>query len=575
MTRWLPRVWPLVLAVTVLAPLAAPGYVLAYDMVFVPDLDLRADYFGLRETLPRAVPSDAVVAMLSLALPGQVIQKAALLAALAGAAAGVIRLLRGAPLVVRLVGATAFVWNPYVAERLLIGQWVVLVSHAALPWVVGGALQVRRGAPRGLAATLVAVAVAAMSPSGGLVALVTALVVAWWPAGERAEVASARRDRVLLGIGAVAVNAPWMAAGLLSAGQAVTEAAGVEAFAARAEGHLPVWATVASLGGIWNSETVPDSRLTWVPAVWLVVLVVAAVLGWPGLGRHAGTRVRAALAFLGALSLLVSLAGTVSPGVLAAAMDVVPGLALLRDGTRYLGPLVLLQALLLGFAAGSLVARAKARGAPRPLPVTVGALCMLAPLAVLPDLAWGAGGRLTPTSYPDSWSAARAAVERDGRSGDAMVLPLAPYRAYAWNDATPGLDPAGRFFPVVTRMSEALEVDDKPVQQEDPGAARAARLFFEGDAADLADEGVGFVVVDAEVPPLAARADRLGLERVYEAADLKVFGVPDAQDSTTTAVRAVLVSVAWGGCVLTLGGCAVGLVRRRDRRHYPGVRPTS
>ena len=61
--RFAVRLWPWVLAVLILAPALAPGYVLSYDMVFVPDLALRSDFLGLGTSLPRAVPSDAVVAV--------------------------------------------------------------------------------------------------------------------------------------------------------------------------------------------------------------------------------------------------------------------------------------------------------------------------------------------------------------------------------------------------------------------------------------------------------------------------------------------------------------------------------
>ena len=51
-------VWSLVLATLMLGPALAPGYVLSYDMVWVPDLAVRTDTLGLGTGLPRAVPSD-------------------------------------------------------------------------------------------------------------------------------------------------------------------------------------------------------------------------------------------------------------------------------------------------------------------------------------------------------------------------------------------------------------------------------------------------------------------------------------------------------------------------------------
>jgi hypothetical protein len=278
-----------------------------------------------------------------------------------------------------------------------------------------------------------------------------------------------------------------------------------------------------------------------------------------------------ALAVLGASSFVVSLAGTVAPSLLAAAMDGVPGLALLRDGTRYLGALALLQALLLGFGAGRLVAWVVHRDASHRLGWVVGALCVVAPVAVLPDLAWGAGGRLAPTSYPVSWSDARTAMERDGRAGDVLVLPLSPYRAFPWNDLTPGLDPAGRFFPPVTRTSQALEVDGSPVQEEDPAAARAAELFFAGEVSGLADDAVGYVVITADQARLGMRAAAIGLEPIHQASDLQVFGVPGAQNSTAGAGRAIVMTIAWAGWLLTVMAGLFGLARkRRDARHFRG-----
>ena len=71
-----------VLAVLVLGPALGRGYVLTYDMVWVPDLALRSDFLGLGTALPRAVPSDAVVAVLDAVVPGMLLQKLVLLGAL-------------------------------------------------------------------------------------------------------------------------------------------------------------------------------------------------------------------------------------------------------------------------------------------------------------------------------------------------------------------------------------------------------------------------------------------------------------------------------------------------------------
>jgi len=35
-------------------------------------------------------------------------------------------------------------WNPYVAERLIIGQWALLIGYAGLPWVLRAGLALGR-----------------------------------------------------------------------------------------------------------------------------------------------------------------------------------------------------------------------------------------------------------------------------------------------------------------------------------------------------------------------------------------------------------------------------------------------
>ena len=62
--------WSLVVALLVLGPGLGDGFLLVRDMVWVPDLALRADVLGLGSGLPRAVPSDAVVAVLDEVVPG-------------------------------------------------------------------------------------------------------------------------------------------------------------------------------------------------------------------------------------------------------------------------------------------------------------------------------------------------------------------------------------------------------------------------------------------------------------------------------------------------------------------------
>src|SRR3954451_12162045 len=201
--RHLPLVWACVLALLLLGPALGPGYVLSYDLVWVPHLDLRGDFLGFATSLPRAVPSDAVVAVLDNVVPPQPLEKLALLLPLVAAGAGVARLVGGST-TARLTAVTLAVWNPFTAERLGMGHWTVLVGYGVLPWLVLAGRRAREDGVLPGGAWLLA-PLGSLSATAGMVTAVT-LVICGWP--RRAAPSPGVRAR-LMGC-ALAANAPWV-----------------------------------------------------------------------------------------------------------------------------------------------------------------------------------------------------------------------------------------------------------------------------------------------------------------------------------------------------------------------------
>ena len=361
------------------------------------------------------------------------------------------------------------------------------------------------------------------------------------------------------------MNLPWIVAGALHRDSVGVGAEAVRAFAASGEGHLGAFVSVLGLGGIWNAETVPDSRLSWVPAIWLVLLAAAVGSGVRPMVKALGSKVVKALATVAAVSLVLGLAGVVSAGLLASLADNVPGLALLRDGTRYLGGLALFESLAFGFG----VHRWASHVRDMRVRWVVAIALVVAPVAVMPDLAWGAAGRLEPVDYPASWTQAREAMVADGGDGDVLVLPLSPYRAYPWNDARSGLDPAPRFFPNNMLTSDALRVDGEVVQDEVVAVQRAYEAFKSADAAALHQWGVGYVIVDAGLDELRDDALSLGGRTVFEAPDIVIYALDDPRQIPIPRGDQIVTGLAWGiaGVTLCLAiGVCLGTSARPRRR---------
>ena len=86
------------------------------------------------------------------------------------------------------------------------------------------------------------------------------------------------------------------------------------------------------------------------------------------------------------------------------------------------------------------------------------------------DAAWGIGGRLAPSDYPDSYSAAGSALWRTAE-GDLVVLPFTSYRAPAWNGGRKVLDPLGRYLEPNYVVNDELSISGAVVAGEDPRVA--------------------------------------------------------------------------------------------------------
>lgn len=543
------------LGLSALGPALAPGFVLSYDMVFVPEPGFTPMAFGLTGTLPRHVPSDVFAAVLGLVLPGEWAQKLILLAIFVLACVSAAALVPSPRLLPRLAAGVCYAWNPFVAERLLLGQWALLLGYAALPWVVARAARITE--PGGVRRLVLALLPAAI---GGFAALavsgLTAFIVAVVAAGRHRLRAAAATCAVVLGL-----SLPWLVTGWLRPSGVPADTMAVEAFAARADTPFGVVGSLLLLGGVWNAETVPAGYGHPVTAaLWLaVVLGALAAFGtwWWRQGRDRGYAGLGAAALAG---LVIAALGALAPGLLRWLIGLWPGFAVLRDGQQYTAPLAVLVALGLGL----LVERVTPR-----LPVLAAGCLALAPVALLPSLAFGAAGRLRAVEYPDSWRRARQILQADPVPGDVLVLPWAAYRSYPWNGHRRVLDPLPRYLPRRVIFNDAVRVGDITVPTEDPRARRLdAAIGGDGPlVAALRAQGVRYVAVDAEIaswdpaagtPPgrrgpsgIVGHPTRLaGAEVVLRDRDLLLLRIPRPRRVADEGPPVALASAAW---IATIG----------------------
>ena len=519
-SRALAYAWVAVLSVVIVGPALWPGFALSYDLVFTPRQDLLPGTIGVGGGLPRAVPQDAVVALIGTIVPGSIVEKVALLAVPLLVGAGMLRLLPGT--VAGVVAATIAIANPFVAQRLVQGHWGLLLAYALVPWALHVVRRLRQaGDPWDGVRLLLIVAAGSLTPSGSV--LLSTLTV---PAALLPGSAYSAPRRALLALAVAATWLPWALPALMHGSGGAGDSDGAAVFAWRPDMPGGVLPSLLTGGGIWNAEVISPLRQTGLSLVFAAFALGLAAWGWGRLRATLGHAVTAWWTGVAVLGLVAALVSHAVPGAWSGLVEAVPGGGLARDSHKLLAPWVLLVAA----AAGMGARRVAGLGRDRATRAAVAAILVVLPVAAQPDLAWGVGGRLSAVAYPSDWASVRQILEADSRSGDVVSLPWTSFRRFPWNENRTVLDPAPRWMPRTTVVADDLAVQ-RPVgivtiSGDDPRARAVTEALDAGEspASVLPGLGVGWALVALDSPgPIP---DLRGWRPVFEGATLALYEAP-------------------------------------------------
>ena len=479
--------WPALLSVVLLWPLLTrPGHPLARDLVFVPSQPMTWAAAGLGDGSPRAVPLDAIVAALTSVVDGECWRGSCCPRssswpppAWCDCCPGGHRRAAGRGPARRC--GTPSSWSaspsdsgrcsrPTPRSRGSSGRW----QGSATGW-------------RTPARSWGGLALASVTPTGGLLALATVLAAVV----VRGRVGSPRSA-------VLALQAPWLVAGLVGSASRLSDPAGVSAFAPDSEGRFGAAVAVLGLGGIWDSSSEPASSTTILAVVAVAVVVCLAAAGrelpassWPPCGSLG----------LGGLGCVLAL--TTGPGqaVMRSLVVHVPAAGLLRDAQKFLLPTALLVALAVGVVVDRLV-RLLGRRLPEAAEVR---LVLVSPSSwrhssCCPTALGWSGGPSTRSPFPSSSYAAVDSITSG--SGRAVVaLPWRAYRRFGWGHGLTSSDPPPAGLRAPTVVSDDLQVGSRLVRGEGALAGRVGEVLDDGGPAhDLGALGVGWVVVYPDDP---------------------------------------------------------------------------
>lgn len=138
----IPLLYFLFLAVLIMGPLLKRGYIFTMDMVFVPRLHIDWEGFKNGEIFLSNLPLAFVLQFLTRLISGEMLQKIILLFIFmfgGYAMYAVLPLYLG--ILPRLLSGTFYIFNPFVYERFMAGQWTFLLGYALFPVIINSFFQ--------------------------------------------------------------------------------------------------------------------------------------------------------------------------------------------------------------------------------------------------------------------------------------------------------------------------------------------------------------------------------------------------------------------------------------------------
>ena len=522
---------PLLLGVVLAALVCYPfvgGRLLLLDFISGPHQPLLpATAFGLDGGLTGGVPLAIGFGLLDrlLGQTGSVVPAAIFFPL---ATTGAARLLRTAVLPARLGAGLFYAVNPFVFDRLYVGQLGVLLGYALLPFAVAALIDAAQEPHRmGRAAFWAGATVMMSEHFAWILVPVTAAILLTRSHRMRASV---RLGAAALG--AAAISSYLLVAPVLAGVSPAGPLTQLAAYRTRGDPRFGLLVNVAGLYGFFRpGPTEPKNLFSgWIAVLAALMLIVA--VGYVAVLRDSAHR-RDGLAILAAGITGYFLAlGDQGPtgGLFRLAYEHVPGFVVMREPDKF----AVLVALAYAYGFGWGIAWLTTRSRQKVAQVAVAALAIVLPFAYTPNLLGGLGGQVKVSEFPNSWSIASRLAGQD----TVLFLPWHEYFPTPFTGQRTIANPAAFYFAgtVLTSQNPGLGYG---IAAEDPEHVFLDKML--GPPVDLqrmhvalAGLGVRFVALAkvADWQDFAQVGEVPGIRLVYSSSSLDLFSVtPTAQET--------------------------------------------
>jgi hypothetical protein len=540
---YLPYAFFLLLALLILGPLLAPGYVLSLDMIFTPHMSSTMQFYGLTESLSASLPMSLLLDGFSF-IPMWLIQKLILIGIIFLSAVGMYRLMPSSSKFGRYFAAFLYAVNPFVYVRFLAGHWALLLGYALLPFALKYFISMLENPPvKAYLSKTTFVCLFFYTVVGifdlhmlfillglSLILLVIRLVI------ERKD---ARRIRaiitsvVILSVFYVAVNAFWLFPVATTQGTYLQSigTSDLYAYAPVGTGGFGAAFSLASMYGFWRGgysytmDFLPGWYLIFAAILFLAILGFLfhyrdKKLGWTVVGIGIG----AVVAFVFALGVSSSLTEPFSRWL----FDTLPFMRGFRDSQKFVAVLVLAYSFLGGLGVDRLFSRTetaktwiKKTNQVRRETVKAILLVIILTLPFLYSITmfWGFGGQLNVTDYPSDWYETNNYFEEHPGDYAVLFLPWHMYMDFSFAGRRLA-NPAASFFTPQVIQGENVEMGGVYSESNSPSQAYVQFLIDNGEK--ISNMGSYLSLLDVKYVILAKEVDYYSYSFLFNQTDLRM-----------------------------------------------------
>lgn len=326
-----------------------------------------------------------------------------------------------------IVGGLLYQLNPWVYERMLSGQWLVMLGYAVLPIFILFLTRVVEVPNR--KNTIYFAVMAAIYPilsqhfayiALGIAALYTFVYSVIARKVNIRKFAMVACGALLL---ILAANSFWLFHSTQEGTYKNISSNDFSAFVTRGDPVVGVYGNVLGLYGFWNdSYILPKDTISW----WFSITLLFAILAGFGLLFYIRKKDPLSITLLiisiGAVVFGVGYATPLGTWFVVLLVKLIPGIKGLRETEKVVGLLAFVYALYIPIAAQFITQRIGKRVENTALGFVV-ILCLIS----VNTMFWGFSGQVKASDYPQSWYEARSFLAHSPEHGNILLYPWHMY----------------------------------------------------------------------------------------------------------------------------------------------------